>query len=147
MNTLLEEVFKRLNTSLRQVFKHSTLSTCFPTQIGVPMLVAWSGVPSLQRHSLTPQSFIPLSFSLLLPGPLSPSYCRSLSLSLSPSPSHPPSPSPFSHTPSPLSPSKMYPPLGLSKDFSKSDSKYACARSAQKFPRNLPMRAQRAEIR
>ena len=32
VNTLLEEVFKRLNTSLRQVFKHSTLSTCFPTQ-------------------------------------------------------------------------------------------------------------------
>ena len=36
-----------MNTSLRQVFKHSTLSTCFPTQIDVPMLVvapAWSAV-------------------------------------------------------------------------------------------------------
>ena len=29
--------------------------------------------------------------------------------------------------------------LGLAKDFSKFDSKFACARSAQKFPRNLPV--------
>ena len=94
VNTLLEEVFKRLNTSLRQVFKHSTLSTCFPTQIGVPMLVAWSGVPSLQRHSLTPQSFIPLSCSL----------APSLPLTAAPSPSpSPPPPLPLRRVFLPLS--------------------------------------------
>ena len=36
MNTLLEEMFKRLNISLKEVFKHLTLQTSFPTQIEVP---------------------------------------------------------------------------------------------------------------
>ena len=72
-------------------------------------------VPS-HRASLpqTTASHSSLAFILLLPGPLSSSYYRSLFLSLPP-PSHPhslsPSPSPFSHSLSALSPSMSAPSL------------------------------------